>query len=254
MKTKIGIWALAVLVLSCQNQEKQKTPKKTYTEQDTVRISRYQQYDRETFNAIVDNFPRLYQEEILHPDSLYKINKPLSRDFINAQGQKQTISFDSEAGKDRYFTLYAYFLSKKNDSTRFEYLRNDLTTVYQTINTIFERLSRGGTQYLHQGSRKDAYVEYDIHFINQSNRTPEFTKKTRAERYDFISDLKSQIASESKQADVSFSFEKEKIEDLVNQLNEAIVNDFMLYKAILILKPYLAEFIKSQENTYEAAR
>lgn len=217
-----------------------------YTQLDTLNLNG-QKFSKKDFNAIVDNFPRLYQDEVLHPDSLYKIDSPLNRDFIDLDGQKQNISFDSDAGQYRYFALYAYFLTKKNKGTRFEYLRNHLTQSYDAINTIFERLNRGGTLYIHQSSCVPAYVAYDVYFINNSERLPEFTKKTRAERWEFIYDLKQQIKDESEMADMTYA-EDGKIEDLVNKLNDEIVNDYVLYKVKKFTKPYLDDFLAAQKE------
>lgn len=231
---------------SCNKQAKNTIDKKLYTQQDTLNINGHN-FPKEEFNTIIDHFPRLYQAEILHPDSLYQLDEPLSRDFIDAQWRKQMISFDSEAGKDKYFTLYAHFLAQKNDCTRFKYLRKDLTATYQSIINIFERLNRGGTLYSHELSRVPAYVEYDIYFINNEERVPEFTKKTRANRFEFIEELKGGITEEAQMADISYNFQKEKIQDLVKKLNDSIVNDYVLYRAKKISEPYLIAFKESQE-------
>lgn len=215
-----------------------------YTQEDTLNLNGHK-FSKKEFNAIVDNFPRLYQDEVLHPDSLYKL------EFSNpnfAISYEQNGSFDSDAGQDRFFTLYAYFLAIKNKDSRFEYLRNHLNKSYATINTIFERLSRGSTHYIHQSSCIPAYVEYDIYFINNSLRLPEFTKKTRAERFEFIEELNAKIANESQMADISYESENEKMADLIEKLNEEIVNDYVLFKSKEFIKPYLKKIKEIQKE------
>jgi hypothetical protein len=230
------------LFASCK-PEKQIIKQALYTQQDTLNLGGHK-FSKKEFKAIVDNFPRLYQDTVLHPDSLYKL------EFSNPNFEiayEQNVSFNCDAGKDRFFALYAHFLTIKNKGTRFEYLRKHFNKSYATINTIFERLSRGGTHYIHQSSCIPAYVEYNIHFINNSLRLPEFTKKTRADRYEFIGDLKSQIESESKMADISYEFENEKIADLIEKLNEEIVTDYVLFKSKEFIKPYLKDFKEIQK-------
>jgi hypothetical protein len=248
---KIYSCLLIFLFIACQsNNDKSSVyseKQALYTVQDTLNLNGHKFLKKE-FNSIVDNFPRLYQDDVLHPDSLYKIDSPLNRDFIDLNGQKQNISFDSDAGQDRYFSLYAHFLAIKNKGARFENLRKHLTNSYEAINTIFERLNRCGTTYIHQSSGIPAYVEYDIYFINHSDRLPVFTKKTRAERFEFIEELKQKIENESQMADISYEFEKEKIADLVENLNEAIVNDYVLFKTKAFIKLYLQDFIDIQNE------
>jgi uncharacterized protein YbcC (UPF0753/DUF2309 family) len=247
---KIYSCLLIFLFIACQsNNDKSSVyseKQALYTVQDTLNLNGHKFLKKE-FNSIVDNFPRLYQDDVLHPDSLYKIDSPLNRDFIDLNGQKQNISFDSDAGQDRYFALYAYFLTNKNKGTRFEFLSPYLKNSYENINTIFERLSRGGTHYIHQSSCVPAYVAYDVYFINNSERLPEFTKKTRAERWEFIYDLKQQIKDESEMAEMTYA-EDGKIEDLVNKLNDEIVNDYVLYKVKKFTKPYLDDFLAAQKE------
>jgi hypothetical protein len=49
-------------------------------------------------------------------------------------------------------------------------------------------------------------------------------------------------------ADISYEFEKEKIVDLVEKLNEAIVNDYVLFKTKAFTKPYLQDLIDIQSE------
>ena len=246
MINKFLLLCFFIVFYACQNKQKEETDLvKTgfYTSVDTVIINEIK-FSKKEFNKIIDNFPRLYQNEVLHPNSLY------NSEFTNphfAESYGQNISFDSDAGKDHYFVLYAHFLKFKNKGTRFENLRKHLKNSYDIINTFFERLNRGGTFYPHQSSCIPAYVEYDIYQLNHSNRLPEFTKKTRAERFEFIEDLKKQIENESKMVDMSCEFENEKISDLVNRLNEAIVNDYVLFKTKIFVKPYLEEFKENDD-------
>ena len=216
--------------------------KNIYTTKDILVLNGHK-FSKQEFNHIVDNFPRLYQDDVLHPDSLYN-SEFTNPHFGEAFGQN--IALNSVVGKNQYFALYANFLAIKNKGTRFEYLRNHLKDTYETINTIFEELNSDSTFFAHQYSRISAYVEFDIHFINNSTRQPKFTKITRSERWEFIDDLKKQISIKSKMANMKPEEEKI-INALVDKLNEAIVNDYVLYKAQRIVKAYLNEFNKKQK-------
>lgn len=231
-------------LISCQSKQNKKTTIDKcmlYTEVDTVIVNKIK-FSKEEFNKIVDNFPRLYQDKVIHPDSLYK-SEFTNSNFDETFGQL----IPSDEGKDRFFALYGYFLAKKNERTRFSYLRNDLTVTYQSIIAIFERMNRGSTLFTHQHNRISAYVEYDIYFINNSQRIPEFTKKTRAERFEFITELKEKIVKETQKADLAYDFKNEKIEDVLEKLNNSIVNDYVLYRAKKILQPHLSEFKENQQ-------
>lgn len=247
--TKIYSCLLIFLLIACRSNDDKsdvysEKAKALYTQQDTLNLNGHK-FSKKEFNEVVDHFPRLYQDEVLQPDSLY------ASEFTNPYFDKsyeQYVSFNCDAGQDRFFALYAHFLEIKNKGTRFEYLRKHLKDSYDAINTIFERLNRGGTTYIHQSNCIPAYVEYDVYELNHSERQPVFTKKTRAERYEFITELKQQIENESQMADISYEFEKEKIADLVEKLNEAIVDDYVLFKTKQFIKPYLQDFNEIQNE------
>lgn len=115
-------------------------------------------YTKQAFNNIIDQYPELVSKDIYHPDITYNGLR------------KKGVRFSSESGQDEYYTLYAYFLNKRNDDTIFAARRNQLIQTYELINSLFQKLQGGGTYFGHQLSRIQAYVAYDIYQLRWSNQ------------------------------------------------------------------------------------
>ncbi len=237
MKPLIFVCRLLFLSVFCachRNNDDTLIRKTRYTQQDSLTINGFK-FTKKEFNQILDNFPRLYQNEVVHPDSLYKIeySNPHFEDFY-----EQNISFGSDAGQDRYFALYAYFLAKKNKGSKFEYLREPLNHSYQIINTIFERINLGGTYYIHQSSCIPAWVEFEIYQLNKTEYKLIFDDKTKAGCTILIADFNTKIADKIKMTDSKYSFENDKIEDLMAKLSKEIANDYVLQQSKTFLETY----------------
>jgi hypothetical protein len=140
---------------------------KYHTDKDSVFI--YSQADdilkfsKEEFNDVVDNFPELTSMNTLSPDSTYGISD-ITVELVDIVGNKKQLSFDSEAGQDDYYMLYAYFLKEKNGIAKYATRRNKLFEIYNTLNSIFGNLRHGGTYFGHQYSRIEGYAEYSIYW------------------------------------------------------------------------------------------
>ena len=115
-------------------------------------------YTKQAINNIIDQCPELVSKDIYHPDITYNGLR------------KKGIRFSSELGQDEYYTLYAYFLNKRNDDTSISSRSNQLTQTYELINSLFQKLQGGGTYFGHQLSRIQAYVAYDIYQLQWSNQ------------------------------------------------------------------------------------
>lgn len=115
-------------------------------------------YTKQTINNIIDQYPELVSKDIYHPDIVYHGLR------------KKAIRFSSEVGQDEYYTLYAYFLNKRNDDSIILARSNQLTQTYELINSLFQKLQGGGTYFGHQLSRIQAYVAYDIYQLQWSNQ------------------------------------------------------------------------------------
>ena len=151
MKTLLYISILGLL--SCNSRTQQSDKKQTidttakvesthkndnskyYTTLDTLIISTEigdtLKYGKDEFNEIIDNHPELVSDNIRNPDQVYHCN-----------GERE--GFNSEAGQDGYFMLYAYFLKNKNGDKKYSERRKKLINIYSNINSLFGHFEYGG--------------------------------------------------------------------------------------------------------------
>ncbi len=148
-------------------------------------------YSKQEFNDIVDFFPELYSEVVYHPDSLYPKN--YIKQFINTEGEKESINFSSELGHDSYCVLYAYFLKKRTGEKKYERRRKNLIAIYRHINGIFEGLQGGGTYFGHQHRRILGYAEYSIYRYSKNEDNLQQTIDISKEKKLYITALKKNI-------------------------------------------------------------
>ena len=173
------------------------------------------------FNKIVRAHPEFTNENTVHPDLTYR------------QMNKQT-EFDSEAGQDVYYFLYAYFLKQKQSKNAFSKERKNLISIYTSINSIFGLINNGGTYFGHQHKRISAYAEYSIYLITKtkSNVAPNQDINKPIHRY-----LKSleRLINEKTKNDFNPQLKLEKtrkLNALMNELETLISNNFYLQQAI----------------------
>jgi hypothetical protein len=187
MKTKIGLWALVMLAFSCQQQEKQTIQKKPYTERDTVRISSYQQYDRETFNRIVDSFPNLYQYPPLHPDSAFAQKSYM--EYVDKMGKKQWIDFDVTAYNSGFYDLYASFLRQRNKTD--ETKKRQLEENFEALAQIYQLITFPSQMQGYVKGKTPAMVQYSLYLWHQHKPTDSKGFEQRKEAY--LNELKKNI-------------------------------------------------------------
>jgi hypothetical protein len=142
-------------------------------------------YNREEFNAIVDNHPELYSDNTQDPDPTY-----------HCKADKK--GFGSEVGQDEYYILYAYFLKQKNGVEKYQERRKKLIDIYSNINSLFGQLQYGGTYFGHQTSRILGYAEYSVYlykyYENNLSKTYDITKQKGL----YIKSLRQLIDDETK--------------------------------------------------------
>jgi len=116
-------------------------------------------YSRADFNNIIDNHPEFFSDKVLDPEIAYL--------------SQSDLEFNSESGEDRYFTLYAYFLRKKNNSRDCDRVRNEITSIYLNLNKLFHSFQYSGTYFGHQGCRILGFSEFSFIFLrNIGNLEP----------------------------------------------------------------------------------
>lgn len=145
------------------------------------------------------------------------------------------IDFGSEAGEDKFFILYAYFLKEQNGIEEYFEKRKRLTEIYNLINSINSHLKYGGTYFGHQMMRIPGYVEYSIY---KSINNDYYEKKYAIVKQKklFIKSLEQLILDEEKFDYYTLNKDKkkkrrDKMLNEVRKLNELITDYFYLKEA-----------------------
>lgn len=112
-------------------------------------------YSKEEFDRIINEHPELVTGNSYPPDQIY---------YCNGQDN----GFNSQAGQDSYFILYAYFLKNRNGEKKYSVLRKKLINAYLKINLLFKILELGGSYFGHQATRIVAYAEYVVYLYKQN--------------------------------------------------------------------------------------
>lgn len=186
--------------------------KQYYATQDTVLIATETgdtlTFSKEDFNQIVDTHSEFFEKFPLEPDQAYE------RYGSEAQWR-------SEAGQDRYYALYAYFLKQENGIHKYASQRKKIIDIYTHINSLFAHIQYGGTYFGHQNMRILGYAEYSICLLPKNKDDFEKTYDIAKQKALYIKSLRQLIEDES---EIDFKvFGKEKAERN-NQLNR-IVDD-----------------------------
>ena len=239
LKLTIKIFAFSLALLACNGQEKNvENPKTAITisesKPDTtsknliksdnqtivLEMGDTLKFASNELNNIVRAHPEFTNAITVHPDLSYR------------QMNKQT-EFESEAGQDIYYILYAYFLKQKQSKNTFFKERKNLINLYKSINSIFGLINNGGTYFGHQHKRISAYAEYSIYLIseNKSNLAPNQDIKNLKHRY--LKSLKRLINDKTKNDfNPQGKLEKtKKLNALMNELKTLISNNFYLQQA-----------------------
>lgn len=145
-------FALLLLLFACKTP----VPKAAVKEEDVFIIDPVEhdtigQYSKDELNKVPDDFR--YAEE---PDISYSCN-------IQAP-------FNSEAGQDDYYVIYAHLLKKQTGEDKYVGRRDTLIRIYRTINSLFGRLNYGGTFFGHQYKRILGYAEYAVYCYSQETQ------------------------------------------------------------------------------------
>ena len=146
-------------------------------------------YSRTEFNDIVAHFPELYRAPIFNPDIAYNGCNFSSKPAGGA-------GFNSEAGQDEFYVLYAFFLRKRDTGRMLAGSRDTLLLIFEEINRIFDDLNHGGTYYGHQSYRILGYAEYSIYLLSQEAEDFKKRYSISAQKAAFINQLRQQIADE----------------------------------------------------------
>lgn len=209
-----------------------------YTVLDSVKIIT-QNFDTLTFskfefNQIIDSLPCLYNQDIIDDPDISYNSRTTKNTFLDKNGDI-FLSFNSEAGQDEYYILYAYFLKQKVGEKKYATRRTTLTQVYNIINRIFSRLNNGGTYFGHQYKRIIGYTEYSLYWY--SEREDFFSKKydIKPQKELFLNSLRQVIKDETSVDGGTignYKVKKQKeLNEMVNNLDKLITDAFYLKRA-----------------------
>jgi hypothetical protein len=226
---------------------------KYHTDKDTVYIISYSKdtlkYSKQEFNDIVDNFPGLTSLNTQNPDTAYA--SKIWVDLIDSTGEKKHLTFGSEAGKDEYYILYAYFLKQKNGIAKYSVRRKKLLEIYQTLNSLFGNLNYGGTYFGHQYSRIEGYAEFSVYWFRHYEDYFDRKYHITMQKQFYIAGLR-QLVKDEVQTDSYLNNENEKnkrrqeLFKLVDNLNKEITDNFYLQMA----KSFQADYYLQEEKAY----
>jgi hypothetical protein len=196
---------------------------KYYTDRDSLAITtetgEILKYSKEEFNAIVDNHPELYSDNVKDPDETYCCNADNKR-------------FGSEAGKDEYYMLYAYFLKQKNGIDKYAERRKQLIGIYSNLNSLFGHIEYGGTYFGHQASRILGYAEYAIYLYKYYEDKFSKTYDIEKQKDLYLKSLRQLIDDENTIDNETLGEAKIKrskeLNAIVDKLDKAITDHFYL--------------------------
>lgn len=208
---------------------------------DTINLpidkENYETYDREELNAIIDYFPTLYQFPPLSPDSSYEASG-ITKDYKDSSGEIQRLSFNSEIGMDGYYVIYAWFLTKKMSAAA-RSRAEKLAEIYRTINSISNRLERGGTRFGHMYRRIAGISLYDGYMY--AHRKLPASTHFAADKKAFINTLKKYIHQRT-DADIKILEADEEVKTLIlaraTKLNNLITDSYDLKMAKEFIQEY----------------
>lgn len=179
-------------------------------------------YSKASFNAIVDNHPELYRDNVQDPDPTYYC----------AASKKE---FNSEAGQDEYYMLYAYFLKQKNGVNKYVDRRKKLIKIYTDINSLYQRLEHGGTYFGHQGARILGYAEFSIYlyksYENKLLKTYDISKQKRLYIQSLRQLIDDELQIDGETLEQAKTQSKQALNATVDNIEKAITDNFYLRQA-----------------------
>lgn len=191
---------------------------------------------KDELNKIEILFPVFKAEYPSRPNESYA--GKIWENYISQDGKEQSITFGSEAGRDNFCLLYAYYLKQKNGEKKFKSEREILIQLYRAINGLYGGLNYGGTYYGHQHKRLNAAVEYSIYELAVGKEYYEKKYNFQKQKDLYIKTVIQYVADEESQnvyyqedliSDKKRANERVKqLQDKINILQKLITNYFYL--------------------------
>ncbi len=181
------------------------------------------EYDSESYSGFERWFKEMATDKIIAPDKAYS-------KFMSLEDYKAiNINFDSEAGQDNFYMLYAYFLQQINGKNNYSPERQKLTAAYHQINNLKSYYQYGGTYFGHMKYRIYGYAEYNIYTLDKSLNAE---TDIAAGKASFISELKKIYAEKLNEDGDTMPHEKpEKLKrmmEMIDTIGNNISNAYTL--------------------------
>jgi hypothetical protein len=193
-------------------------------------------YTRDDIDSIRKYYPEIDDGGKHYPNEAYELGCKKRR-LMNETQRNDVESFASEAGRDRYYMLYAYFLKDKSGIKKYHDRRHSLIEIFRDINDIHAYLNHGGTYFGHQYKRIEGYAEYAVR-LYANNYPQAFFEKSysiKTQKNLFIKSLKQFIVDEAHlDASLQNDYTKEtrkKLFGVVEKLDALITDHFYLKEA-----------------------
>lgn len=178
---------------------------------------------------------KYYQVILKHYPELIHHGMPKNPDQLYISRNNALIFFDSEAGKDLYYEVYAFFL--RLSQTDKSVIRKKIDSIFYHIHTIYSQLKCTGRQYYaHRENRIPAYVEYSVYKRSFFTKKPENTDSLKQA---FIAQLHILVNTELEIDDDTAGCEPERkqtLPALISKLEMLITDEFYLHEAISFLE------------------
>jgi hypothetical protein len=144
--------------------------------------------------------------------------------------------FSSEAGKDNFYVIYAYFLKRKTQN-HYPKIKKQLFEAYQQINRYYGHWNSGGTYFGHQSWRIIGYTQFDVYNYIKYKEEKHIEPDYRKQKSLYINMLRQRAIDQVNiEHGVYPKGAKTKMLDAVSKIDKSIDNWFLLQKAILFEK------------------
>lgn len=191
---------------------------------------------RNELNKIEKLFPVFKSEFHSNPEESYAGTS--WQYYINQDGEKEDLTFSSEAGEDSFCLLYAYYLKQKNGEKKYKTERETLVELYRAVNGLYEGLNYGGTYYGHQHKRLNASAEYSIYQLTKGKEYFEKKYNFQKQKDLYIKAVMQYVADEESQNSYNEedridgkgknSKRAKQLQEKINILQKLITNYFYL--------------------------
>jgi len=179
-------------------------------------------YTKADFNKLIDTHPEFFNDITENPDLSYQCMADYGR-------------FGSEAGRDEYYILYAYFLKQTNGGEKYAACRSRMIDIYSNINSLYAAIQYGGTYFGHQFSRIIGYAEYAVSLYKDFGQHPEKKYDISRQKELYIKSLRQLVADEISMDPERTEQEKiqssKELNALVDNIDKDITDIFYLRRA-----------------------